>query len=145
VSGVHVLALILIVGTLSACAPPPTSLRVERFAADPTASHFETLDRTITDPAAVRELSHMLRTLPAAFAGDRFCGIGGGLRYRLTFAGTPKTSFVAIIEGDGCREAHLGSFDRRSTTESFWATLAGALGLYTRGNDLFPLPLAWRH
>lgn len=143
-SGVHLLALILAVAPLGACAPPLTSLRVERFAADPTANHFEPLDRTITDPAAVRELAQTVRTLPAAFGGERFCGIGGGLRYRLTFAGTPKTSFVAIVEGDGCREAHLGLFDRRSTTESFWATLAGALGFYTRGNDLFPLPLEWQ-
>jgi hypothetical protein len=126
---------------LSACAPPVTSLRVQRFAADPAASHFEPFDRTITDASAVNELAQQLRTLPPAFAGDRFCGMGGGLRYRLTVAGTPKTSFVANVEGDGCREAHLGPFERRSTTDSFWATLAGALGLDTRGHDLFPLPL----
>ena len=135
------LALVLILGMLVAGAPPAMSLRVQRFAVDPPTSHFAPFDRTITDAAAVRELEQMLRALPPAFIGERFCGIGGGLRYRLTFTGTPTTSSVAIIEGDGCREAHLGPFERRSTTDSFWAALAGALGLYTRGNDLFPLPL----
>jgi hypothetical protein len=51
---------------------------------------------------------------------------------------------VAIIEADECRSAHLGPSDVRSTSDSFWARLAGALGLYTRGDDLFPLPLDMR-
>lgn len=72
--------------------------------------------------------------------GDYFCPISFGLRYRLTFDAGPKATRVVILEGGGCRVAHLDALTERATTESFWAELAGALGLYTRGNDLFPLP-----
>ena len=138
------LLLVLAIVALSACAIPPASLLVARFAEYPDQSHFVPLDRTITDPAKVAQLEDLVRSLPPVPPGEFHCGIGGGLRYRLTFRSTPKTSLVATIEGDGCRLAHLGPFDRRQTTETFWATLAGALGFYTRGNDLFQLPREMR-
>jgi hypothetical protein len=134
------LLLTFAIAALSACAAPATSLRVERFAEDPAESHFVPLNRTIADAATVARLEELVRSLPPAPTMGFGCGIGGGLRYRLTFRGTPKTSLTAIVAGDGCRVTHLGPFDRRATTETFWAELAGALGFYTRGNDLFPLP-----
>ena len=71
---------------------------------------------------------------------ETFCPISWGMSYRLVFANRGGPTLVATVEADGCRYAYLGPADRRATTESFWARLAGALGFYTRGNDLFPLP-----
>jgi hypothetical protein len=124
---------------LVACSHAPTTLRVERFVeSSANAAQFEAFDRTISDAALVSEIKDDLFDLPAA-EQDVFCPIAWGLRYRLTFSGWMGTSTVAVLEGDGCRFAHLG-LEVRATNESFWAKLAGALGLYTRGNDLFPLP-----
>jgi hypothetical protein len=130
----------------TACAPAPDTLRVERVLEDGAVGRFDPFDRTATDAAMVRELHDALLALPAAPLGvnSTFCPISWGLGYRLTFARTGTTTRVAVLEADGCRYAHLGPTDRRATTESFWARLAGALGLYTRGSDLFPLPIEMR-
>jgi hypothetical protein len=123
-----------------ACAPQPQTLHLQRFTEGSAISRFEPLDRTITDPAVVRQLYDAVSALPPKPPGDYFCPISFGLRHRLTFDAGPKATRVAILEGDGCRVAHLDAFTQRATTESFWAELAGALGLHTRGDDLFPLP-----
>ena len=108
----------------------------------PGVNEFEPLDRTVTDAAAAAQLLATIDALPTARA-DVFCAAGFGLRYRLEFAAIPLPRTI-IVEGDGCRLAHLGPLDVRETTEAFWAQLASALGLYTRGNDLFPLPNGMR-
>ncbi len=130
----------LAVAVTVACAPEPQTLHVQRFTENSAVSRFEPLDRTITDPAVVRQLYDAVLALPPKPPGNYFCPISFGLRYRLTFAAGPKATRVVILEGDGCRVAHLDALAERATTESFWAELSGALGLYTRGNDLFPLP-----
>jgi hypothetical protein len=130
----------LAVALAVACEAQPQSLRVQRFTDASAVSRFEPLDRTITDPAVVHELYDAVWALRPKPPGDYFCPISFGLRYRLTFAAGPKATREVILEGDGCRVAHLDASTERATTESFWAELAGALGLSTRGNDLFPLP-----
>jgi len=98
----------------------PSWWRAHRSRRRSAVSRFEPLDRTITDPVVVGALYRAILALPAKPPSDNFCPLSFGLRYRLTFESGPKAT--------------------RATTESFWAELAGGLGLYTRGNDLFPLP-----
>lgn len=134
---------LVLAALLIGCAPTqPDTLRVERVLTDQAIGRFEPFDRTITDAAAVKQIRDTLRALPAAPSGEDqpFCPIAWGLRYRLTFSRAAAPPDVAMIEADGCRYAHLGVTDRRATTESFWAQLAGGLGFATRGNDLFPVP-----
>ena len=125
------------------CAQAPDSLRVERVLVGVAVGEFEPFDRVVTNPDDVRDLERMVRDLPPA-PELRYCAIAWGLRYRLTFAHEASPTLVAIVEADGCRELLIGAADRRMTTEEFWARLAGALGFYTRGNDLFPLPKSMR-
>ena len=125
------------------CTPSqPDTLRVERVLVDQAIGRFEPFDQTITDAAGVKQIHDTLLALPAAPSGQNepFCPIAWGLRYRPTFARAAAPLGVVVIEADGCRYAYLGATDRRATTESFWAQLAGGLGFYTRGNDLFPMP-----
>lgn len=130
-----------IVISLIACAPAPRVLHVHRYTEASSVSRFAPLDRTLTDPVAVDQLYSTVLALPQKQPGDYFCPISFGLRYRLTFDAGPKATRVVIVEGDGCRLAHLSGGTERVTTESFWAQLAGALGFSTRGNEIFPLPL----
>jgi len=139
----RVLVLFAIVAALlTGCSPVPDLLRVERVLEGSAVGRFEPFDRTITDPATVRAINDALVALPRApsVQYEPFCPIAWGLRYRLTFMRASSTIDVATLEADGCRYAHIGLTDRRTTTESFWALLAGSLGFYTRGQDLFPLP-----
>ena len=128
-----------------ACAPADRTLRVERFIEGGDAARFDPFDRTITDATSVARIEDALLALhPAPSPDDRFCPISWGLRYRFSFTRPFALTRTAILEADGCRVAHLDLLDRRDTTESFWALLAEGLGLYTRGNDLFPLPREMR-
>jgi hypothetical protein len=144
VSRAAVAILALLIAT--ACTQAPDTLRIERVLEDAAVGRFDPLDRTVTDAATVRDIHDALVALPAAPRGgnEPFCPISWGLGYRLTFAHTGTTTRVAVLEADGCRYAHLSPTDRRTTTESLWAALAGALGYYTRGNELFPLPTEMR-
>jgi hypothetical protein len=139
-----VLLLTLGLGMTAACAPSDQTLHIERFVESGDPSRFDPFDRTITDAAMVGGIEDALLALHPLRSGDRFCPISWGLRYRLTFTKPFGLTRTAILEADGCREAHLDALDRRETTESFWALLAEGLGLYTRGNDLFPLPREMR-
>ncbi len=100
-------------------------------------NEFPPLDRTIgpTDAAALR--SEILALPPKTV--EKFCPNDSGMRYRLVFSG-PR-SLTVVLEAGGCRYAFLSPLDVRETTEQFWAHLAGALGFYTRGYDLYPTPL----
>ena len=135
--------LLLVALAFTACSAPPDSLRVERLLRGTAVGQFEPFDRTISDATAVADLEAVVRSLPVAPyvpGAETFCPISWGMSYRLAFANSGGPTLVANVEADGCRYAYLGPADRRATTESFWARLAGALGFYTRGNDLFPLP-----
>ena len=140
----HALALAVAVVSLSACAGPPDSLHVVRVLTGTAVGQFDAFDRTIAEPATVRDLEAIVRSLPPA-RRDVFCPIAWGHSYRLTFQDRGTPTLVATVEADGCRVAHLGPTDARATTDSFWATLATALGFSPRGNDLFPLPRDTRH
>lgn len=139
--GVLVLLLVFIASS-SSCVGEPTSLRVLRFSDMAGTNDFAPFDQTITDEVAVRHLSDLLDALPVGRT-DVFCPVSFGLRYALTFKGSGRARSIRV-EGDGCRLAYLTDSDVRATTDSFWAELAGALGLYTRGSDLFPLPNGMR-
>jgi hypothetical protein len=132
----RILAIVL---SASACGPimqPPDSLRIIRESAV-AGNVFPPLDRTIAGRAA-EDLWTELMALPPKTV-DRFCANDSGTRYRLSFNSSP--TLKALLEAGGCRYAYLTPTDVRETTEDFWAHLAGALGFYTRGNDLFPTPM----
>ena len=131
------LSIVALAALVVACVPAQQTLRVSRFTVMAGINDFDAFDRTIADETSVRELSAAIDALPPARA-NTFCPIAFGLRYSLDFKGA--TTRTVVVEGDGCRLAHLSPTDVRATNEAFWAQLAGALGLYTRGNDLFPLP-----
>ena|SRR5438445_10785540 len=134
---------LVLVSALVACDRAPTALHVQRVLVHTAVGQFEPLDRTITDVSVVADLDAVVRALPPAPytpGAETFCPISWGLRYQLTFTHSSDPTLIATVEADGCRYAYLGPTDRRATTESFWAGLAAALGYYTRGNDLFPLP-----
>ena len=136
---------LLLVASVS-CSPAPDTLRVERVLVGTAIGRFDPFDRTVTDGAAIARVHETVRGfMPAPSGpGEAFCPIAWGLSYRLTFASHGRTTDSLVVDADGCRYAHLSPDDRRWTTESFWAQLAGALGFYTRGSDLFPMPKEMR-
>lgn len=130
------LAIVLLV---TACGPimaPADRLRIVRESTMPE-NAFPPLDRTI-EGADAASLPRELLALPPKTV-DKFCPNDSGMRYRLSFSGNP--ALTAVLEGGGCRYAYLSTFDIRETNDIVWAHLAGALGFYTRGNDLFPTPM----
>ena len=132
---VGVLLALLIAGS---CSLPSTAvLRVVRFSEMYPVTPF---DRSVTDAAAAQRLHDALVSLPIAQL--RWCAVGYGVGYRLTFSDTSRPTLAAVLESDGCREAVLPGGDRRATSEAFWALFARTVGLDARNTDeLFPRPL----
>jgi hypothetical protein len=123
-----------------ACAPTPDAYTIHRFSVD-ASNEFPPLDRTVDNPVAAARLYTKALALPRdPLPGGRFCNLDLGLRYELTFF-SGGTRLLHGILTRGCGGLDLGVGDHRVIDESFWAELAGDLGFYTRGNDLFPTPL----
>ncbi|HEV8655625.1 MAG TPA: hypothetical protein VGR85_08960 [Candidatus Limnocylindria bacterium] len=130
-------ALALLIGS-SCSAPTIPVLRVVRYSEMHPVAAF---DRSVNDAAAAQRLHDALISLPVAQL--RWCAIGYGIGYRLTFSDTSRTTLVATVESDGCREAILPGNDRRATNDAFWSIFADTLGLDARNTDqLFPQPLS---
>jgi hypothetical protein len=122
----------------ASCSAPSTAvLRVIRFSPLYPVTAF---DRSVTDAAAAQRLYDAVVSLPHAQL--RWCAMGYGIGYRLTFSDTSRPTLAAVVESDGCREAVLPGDDRRATDDAFWAVFADTLGLEVGNSDqLFPRPL----
>ena len=150
---------------VTGCGSTPDSFTIRRYVVDYGNSWtFPPLDRTVTDPAVVSQIYSKLLSLPrdggsatkeAAYAADGEgwpegylpperpvfgCPMDFGIRYDLRFFRQGEPGLHAVL-ALACPSVDLGAGDHRVADESFWAQLAGALGFYTRGHDLFPTPL----
>ena len=101
---------------------------------------FPTLDRTVTDAGAASRLYEDIRALRPQPDGTFFCGIDFGIRYELSFFAGGNRILHGVMHGS-CHLLDLGAGDVRAFDDRFEADLLGALGFYTRGNDLWPTPI----
>jgi len=125
---------------LPACAPTADSFSIHRFSAS-TESRFPPLDRTVTDAAVASRLYVQVRALrPQAERGTVFCALDFGVRHELSFFMRGERVLHGVMQL-GCSVIDLGAGDVRAIDERFEAELLGALGLYTRGHDLWPTPI----
>jgi hypothetical protein len=136
----RLIVLVAIGLVLSVCVPTAESVSIHRFSAV-AETRFPPLDRTINDPAIACHLYEHLRSLrPFEENGTVFCAFDFGARHELSFYARGERVLHGVLEM-GCRFIDLGAGDRRSLDDSFEAELLGAVGLYTRGNDLWPTPI----
>jgi len=140
----RVLVLAAVVG-ISACAPNVDAFSIRRFGV--YGAEFPALERTVSDTSAATHLYAKIRSLPRdpgpgpnVFVS---CPLDLGLRYEIAFFSLGHPLMRGVLTR-GCGGLDLGAGDHRLLDESFWAELAGDLGYYTRGNDLFPTPLPQR-
>ena len=133
-------AAIAIAVVLTGCSPRVDSFSIHRFSSV-TYNAFAPLDRTVTDAAIASHLYEHVRALhPYGENGTVFCALDGGARHELSFYAHGERVLHAVVQM-GCHLVDLGAGDRRTFDDSFEAELLGALGFYTRGNDLWPMPL----
>ena len=123
---------------IAACAPSVDTLSVHRFSVT-AENEFAPLDRTVTDPAVVSTLYDEIRGMPPQSV-QSFCPIDFGARHELSFYTHGDRVLHAVMQMS-CHVLDLGAGDRRNFDDRFEAHLLGALGLYTRGNDLWPTPI----
>lgn len=139
---IRAVLLVVSVAAVTACSPTADSFSVRRFGA--YGAEFPPLERTVTDAAAAAHLYARVRSLPRdpGPPPDGFvsCPMDLGLRYEITFFARGERLLHGVLTR-GCGGLDLGAGDHRIIDDSFWAELAGDLGYYTRGNDLFPTPI----
>ena len=133
-----ILAVALVV-LAPACAPAADSFSIRRFSASADTA-FPPLDRTVTDVGVASRLYEDVRALRPQPEGNYFCGLDSGIRYELAFFAGRERVMHAVMQGH-CHLIDLGAGDVRAFDDRFEADLLGALGLYTRGSDLWPTPL----
>jgi len=137
---IRLAAALAIAVLLSGCSPSIDSFSIHRFSVV-AENQFAPLDRTVTDGAVASHLYDHLRALrPFEEHGTVFCAIDFGTRHELSFYAHGERVLHGVMEM-GCHFIDLGAGDRRTFDDSFEAELLGALGLYTRGNDLWPTPI----
>ena len=124
---------------VTGCSPSIDSFSIHRFSAS-TENEFAALDRTVSDAAIASRLYQDIRALRPQPEGTYFCGLDFGIRYELSFFAGRERVMHAVMEGS-CHLIDLGAGDVRAFDGHFEADLLGALGLYTRGNDLWPTPM----
>ena len=124
---------------LTGCSPSIDSFSIHRFSAS-TENEFAVLDRTVTDALVASRLYQHIRALRPQPEGTYFCGLDFGIRYELSFFAGRERVMHAVMEGS-CHLIDFGAGDVRAFDDHFEADLLGALGLYTRGNDLWPTPM----
>jgi hypothetical protein len=132
------LAIALVV-LLPACGPRADSFSVHRFSAS-AETRFPPLDRTVTDAGIASRLYEDVRALRPQPEGTYFCGVDFGIRYELSFFSGRDRILHGVMHGS-CRLLDFGAGDVRAFDDHFEASLLGALGFYTRGNDLWPTPI----
>ena len=136
---IRVAAALAITAVLTGCGPSVDSFSIHRFSAT-TQSEFPPLDRTVTDVATASRLYEDVRALRPQPEGTYFCGLDFGIRYDLSFFASGVRVLHGVMHGS-CHILDLGAGDVRAFDDNFEADLLGALGLYTRSNDLWPTPL----
>jgi hypothetical protein len=124
---------------LTGCSASVDSFSVHRFSAS-AQNEFPPLDRTVTDAAVASRLYEDIRGLKPQPEGTYFCGLDFGIRYELSFFAGGDRILHGVMQGS-CHLIDLGAGDIRAFDDRFEADLLGALGLYTRGNDLWPTPI----
>lgn len=133
-------AALAIVIVLTGCGPGVDSFSIHRFSSV-SYNTFAPLDRTVTDAAIASHLYEHVRALrPYEENGTVFCTLDSGARHELSFYARGERVLHGVMEM-GCHLVDLGAGDRRTLDDSFEAELLGAIGLYTRGNDLWPQPI----
>ena len=137
---IRVAATLAIAVVLTGCSPSVDSFSIHRFSSV-SYNTFAPLDRTVTDAAIASHLYEHVRALQKyEVNGTVFCAIDSGARHELSFYAHGERVLHGIMEM-GCHLIDLGAGDRRTLDGSFEAEFLGALGLYTRGNDLWPTPI----
>jgi hypothetical protein len=139
---IRVAAVLAIAVVLGGCSPTVDSFSIHRYWTD-VGNHwdFPPLDRTVNDPAIASQVYNDVRALrPNAERGTVFCAIDFGVRHELSFFSRGTRVLHAVMEM-GCGTVDLGAGDVRAIDGRFEADLLGALGLYTRGNGLWPSPI----
>jgi hypothetical protein len=129
-------ATLAIAVVLTGCSPSVDSFSIRRFSSVPHQT-FPSLDRTVTDAGAASRLYEDIRALRPQPDGTYFCGIDFGIRYELSFFAGGNRILHGVMHGS-CHLLDLGAGDLRAFDGRFEADLLGALGFYTRGNDLWP-------
>jgi len=137
---IRVAATLAIAVALTGCSPSVDSFTIHRFSVL-AGNEFPPLDRTVKDPVIASYLYEHLRSLrPFAENGTVFCALDFGARHELSFYSHGERGLHGVMDM-GCHVIDLGAGDRRALDDSFEAELLGAIGLYTRGNDLWPTPV----
>ena len=134
----RVAAALAISVVLTGCTPSVDSFSIHRFSA--SAETFPPLERTVTDSRVAARLYEDIRALRPQPDGTYFCGIDFGIRYELSFFAGSDRILHGVMQGS-CHLLDLGAGDVRAFDDKFEADLLGALGFYTRGNDLWPTPV----
>ena len=136
---IRVAATLAIAVVLTGCSPNVDSFSIHRFSAS-AGSEFPPLDRTLTEAGVASRLYEDIRGLRPQPAGAYFCGLDYGIRYELSFFAGGNRVLHGVMQGS-CHLLDLGAGDVRAFDDHFEADLLGALGLYTRGNELWPTPI----
>jgi hypothetical protein len=136
---IRVAAAIAIAIVLTGCGPSADSFSIHRFGAE-NDKEFPPLDRMVTDPAVASRVYEDIRALRPQPEGNYFCNLDFGIRYELSFFAQGQRILHGVMQGS-CHLIDLGAGDVRAFDDHFEADLLGALGFYTRGNDLWPTPL----
>ena len=136
---IRVAATLAIAVVLTGCSPSVDSFSIHRFSAD-SDNAFPPFDRTVTDAAVASRLYQDIRSLRPQPDGNYFCGLDFGIRYELSFFARGDRVLHGVMQGS-CHLIDLVAGDMRVFDDRFEADLLSALGLYTRGADLWPTPL----
>jgi hypothetical protein len=137
---IRVAAALAIAVVLTGCSPSVDSFSIHRFSSVPY-DEFPPLDRTVTDAVIASHLYEHVRALhPYEENGTVFCPLDMGVRHELSFYAHGERVLHGVMEM-GCHLVDLGAGDRRTFDDTFEAELLGAIGLYTRGNGLWPTPI----
>jgi hypothetical protein len=124
---------------LTGCSPSVDSFSIHRFSAS-TEREFPPLDRTVSDAPVASRIYQDIRALRPQPEGNYFCNLDLGIRYELSFFAGGARILHAVMHGS-CHLIDLGAGDVRAFDDQFESHLLGALGYYTRGNDLWPAPM----
>jgi hypothetical protein len=135
---IRIAAAFAIAAVVSGCSPSVDSFSIHRFSAS-SYNEFPSLDRTVTNASAASRLYAEVRALRPR-EGTVFCADDRGIRHELSFFTRDARVLHGVIEL-GCGVIDLGAGDVRALDEHFVPDLLDALGLYTRGDDLWPTPI----